>query len=128
MNEDKERALEEKYPFMKNVYCECEDGWYELLDELCAKIMEVYRQCNLEPDIHVAQVKEKYGSLCFYYSFENLAYDSEAARLIQTVVDTYERKSASVCRYCGKKGKTRQVRGWTVTLCEECYDKETDRS
>ena len=74
-----EDELAEKYAFMKkgrsledqhksgcidDLYsafgCECADGWYGLLDEMCAKIQAVYDENGSEPDIIIDQIKEKY--------------------------------------------------------------------
>lgn len=64
---------------------------------------------------HASQVKEKYGTLCFYMTsgtdeMYNLIYEAEAM-------------SAYICETCGKAGKVRNG-GWVVTLCDECYDKK----
>ena len=88
MRNELEKALAEKYVFMRkgrslasqkesgfidDLYsafgCECADGWYDLLDETCAKIQAVYDEHGSKPDIIIDQIKEKYGTLRFYYHF-----------------------------------------------------------
>ena len=43
----------------ENLYFECDIGWYDLLDSLLYNIREY-------PEIEVAQIKEKFGTLRFY--------------------------------------------------------------
>lgn len=58
-----------------------------------------------------SQVKEKYGTLRFYTTYET----EEMSQLISIA----ERKSAITCETCGKLGK-RNNYGWVTTLCDEC--------
>ena len=79
MREELEIKLQNDFPFMKqnraneerNIYrrwgCECSNGWYKLLHECCQKIMDRYEQEGLSIDFVPAQIKEKFGSLRFYY-------------------------------------------------------------
>jgi hypothetical protein len=86
------------------------DGWYNLIDELCSKLVA------LHPNIRADQVKEKYGTLRFYISSEgkvpatlmDKAYDLE---------DEYETKSSTICEECGNVGLLRG-NGWLRTLCD----------
>jgi hypothetical protein len=113
-----EKQLIEKYPqLFKDVNstpqescmcfgCECGDGWYDILDELCRKITEV------DKEAYLLQVKEKYGALRVYGTFnekaQKLAYEAE-------------KESESVCEYCSKPGKIREG-GWLRCLCDECEE------
>jgi hypothetical protein len=62
------------YPnlYKKDVYFECGDGWYDLLDRLSFELEPMIIAHEKEHDIHnefplyVTQVKEKYGGLRFY--------------------------------------------------------------
>ena len=42
---------------------ECEDGWFELIFNLCEQLKD--------ENIEVTQIKEKFGTLRFYYNFES---------------------------------------------------------
>jgi hypothetical protein len=64
----------------------------------------------------VTQVKEKFGTLRFYIS--------NAPEWYYDLIDHYEQESATICEQCGKDGKTRLDRGWYLTLCDECYEKD----
>lgn len=91
---------------------ECDDGWYTLLDVLCRQIQH-HQQWNMAKDLHpvvLEQVKEKYGTLRFYYR----GGDDVVSGLVQMA----EAWSAKVCERCGNLGR---VRGgsWLKTLCEQ---------
>ena len=82
-----ELKLQEEFPFMKRdteltevgsnqrrkpyqlFGCECREGWYLLLHDLCQEITDKYAEANMPLDIVVDQVKEKFATLRFYYSF-----------------------------------------------------------
>ena len=49
--------------------CECREGWYQLLPDLCQEITDKYAEANMPVDIIVDQVIEKFATLRFYYSF-----------------------------------------------------------
>lgn len=155
MKQELEERLAQEFPFMrrKNGYdeqgmvrdlygafgCECGDGWFELLRELCAEITSVYEQEGMPVDLVVMQVKEKFATLRFYYHREGRnpglqALDflggpslrlrpnqSELDRKISDVVSKYEEKSGTVCERCGKSGSVRTDLRWLLTLCDDCY-------
>lgn len=160
MKHELELRLAEEFPFMRrkrslveqrnNGYisdlysafgCECADGWYELIRNLCRAITEVYEKHNRDVDIVIDQVKEKYGTLRFYYhlgedgpqihaidilGMGSLRLKNEKTPLnkeISELVGKYEKMSGTVCEECGKAGKIRKDLGWIRTLCDDCYNK-----
>ena len=85
-----EQELRTAFPFM-NKCCECGDGWFQLLYDLCQEITNRYEKDNKEVDIEVGQVKEKFGTLCFYYYHKDIDTDSEELRKdIEQIVRKYE--------------------------------------
>ena len=78
-------------------------GWAGLLDEIYAA---------LPADAHISQVKEKFGSLRFYVD--------GVSEEVYEIVEKCERRSWTICEFCGKPGKTRYG-GWIKTVCDECY-------
>lgn len=160
MKEELELQLEQDFPFMKrnkgkdeeNLYkrwgCECSGGWYQLLHDLCQEITDRYAQENMPIDIVIDQVKEKFGTLRFYYSFEDTpcaihAFDflgdgssirfqpgnkdddeprKSFRRDLAQIVRRYEKKSGTVCEVCGKAGALRTDMPWIRTLCDECQE------
>lgn len=117
------RDLQQKYPeILGNVSIDCSEGWYTLLDNLCASIQShmEYAAKNAErwgeepPEAVVAvQVKEKYGGLRFYYDGGD-----EFVRGLTSMAETM---SEYICEVCGNAGKQRSNR-WVSTLCDLHYD------
>lgn len=104
---------------------ECDDGWYDLLDELMGKLSEL----DKEKAIVINQIKEKFGGLRFYTGGEirmdvfgqgSFIMDrDERWAKIYSVIDEYESKSFSVCEICGKPGKICTTGYWVKTLCKD---------
>jgi len=102
---------------------DCKDGWFNLLWELSekleAEIIRLKKEGKTEPEDlpHVQQVKEKYGTLCFYASFtEKMGIDIAEA----------EKKSETICEICGKPGKLNiddnddvDAWYWLMVRCDE---------
>ena len=49
---------------------ECDDGWYNLIFDLCTELTDYYNENKIPMNLHVEQIKEKYGGLRFYYYFD----------------------------------------------------------
>jgi len=103
----------------------CGDGWFNLIDELCGSIQS-YIDLNSRPDrvipqVTVDQVKEKFGTLRFYYQGGN--------DLIHGMVWFAESMSGRICVKCGEPGTRQSDNGWVYTACkahsqsnDECND------
>ena len=123
MTDELENALAEEFPFMRwvpenggrwiGISCDCEDGWYPLIREMCGEIATVFETADAPADIVVEQVKEKYGQLCVCYRSRN--------PLVEDIVERYEDRSAQICEVCGAPGCLRPDLFWIQTLCEEHY-------
>lgn len=164
MKKELEKKLFEKYPEIfaqkdlpktQTLMCwgfECGDGWYELIDMLCACIQHhikynvnetsykpygkplskywwksLVKQLRLalahfiDPSyfkvtkeniqVEAVQVKEKFGTLRFYYNGGN--------EYIDGLVSFAESMSSIICENCGQPGKTNDS-GWRSTLCSQC--------
>lgn len=98
---------------------ECNDGWYDLINDLCRNLQEVMEMYGFP--IVADQVKEKYGVLEFYYHIENREEaPKEMKELVQTLVSTAKELSATTCEKCGLKGRP-TIRGfYHRTLCNDC--------
>jgi hypothetical protein len=93
---------------------ECGDGWFDILDQLMANIQKHIdlkeRQGLSIPQVTVDQVKEKFGTLSFYYTGGD--------EYIFGLVSMASSMSGVTCEACGKPGK--QTDGnWIKTRCEE---------
>lgn len=161
MKKELKQQLQADFPFMNqnnakegNPYrrwgCECSDGWYELIHQCCQQITEKYHQEDIEIDFVPAQIKEKFGTLRFYFGYEDApcgiaAFDflndgtsirfepdsegcSEKKKLfrreISDIVKATEAKSRTVCEFCGKETTVclRKDLRWVKTLCDSCYN------
>jgi hypothetical protein len=91
---------------------ECGEGWYPLIQEL----IDTLNFLEEEEDIHVLQVKEKFGTLRFYISG-----GSENA---YSIIERYEIFSSHVCELCGAfwTAENRVSHGWWKTLCNKCAE------
>jgi hypothetical protein len=107
-------------------------GWWPMLRVLCTEIQMHIDNVNSRratllqdnphnfdiPDeieqVTVQQIKEKFGTLSFYYS----GGDERIHGLVQMA----ESMSGNICEDCGKPGK-RRGGGWVRTLCDEHYQK-----
>jgi len=117
MSPDLERRLVETYPKLFSGYgappdklpmafgFECDDGWFDLLDSLCAQLTMLKSGAeDSEPlPLTALQVKEKYGTVRFYLG----ACTAEALIL----VDFAEAMSAKICEACGTGAAHVEQRG-----------------
>lgn len=139
MNPELDKALCEAYPKIfvnrhgdKTTTAMCwgfshSDGWYNIIDTMCNTIQSridgrnKYNKWAVEnnrltqeeiPQVVAVQVKEKFGTLRFYYDGGD--------PYIAGIVDMAESMSACTCEECGSPGK---IRGdsWVRTLCDKHY-------
>ena len=134
MRDDLDRQLCEKYPLifadrnksmMETCMCwgfEHGDGWYQIIDSLCGNIQNHIdwqtKQGKTVPQVVATQVKEKFGTLRFYYNGGDDVIDG--------MVRMAEFWSAVACEECGAPG-TQNSRGWIKTLCETHRKEREDR-
>lgn len=107
------------------------DGWYEIINQLCANIQhhidwshksnawdikwnaehpDEQREVRpIVPQVVVDQVKEKFGTLRFYYTGGDDVIDG--------MVRMAEAMTGVTCEQCGAPAVTRSG-GWVRTLCE----------
>jgi len=92
----------------------CGDGWFNILDQLMGNIQHYLDWKNKKeeavPQVTLDQVKEKFGTLRFYYTGGDDVIDG--------MVRMAESMSGVTCEECGSPGK-RRGGGWVTTLCTE---------
>ncbi len=121
---------------------DCGDGWYNILNQLMGNIQnhidwkEKQRNWTIEwnkehpdelrevpelvPQVTLDQVKEKFGTLRFYYTGGN--------DYISGMVAMAESMSGVTCESCGNPGE-RRGGGWIHTYCQSCETKrEAERA
>ena len=105
-----------KYPEFFNRQCEIStgDGWYNVLDALFRNIKwHVDHKLKSDPEFPVpkiAQIKEKFGGLRFYYDGGD--------DTIKGMVYMAESWASQTCETCGERGSIR-TGGWVRTLCDK---------
>jgi hypothetical protein len=125
MKQELDELLCEKYPKMlvnrnspmtETCMCwgfECGDGWFNILDQLMGNIQHHLDWKNKKeevvPQVTLDQIKEKFGTLRFYYTGGD--------DIIDGMVRMAESMSAVTCEECGGVGKRRDG-GWIRTLCD----------
>ena len=115
---------------------ECGDGWYNILDQLMGNIQhhidwkEKQRDWAIRfnstaapedlrpvpdtiPQVTLDQVKEKFGTLRFYYT----GGDDEISGMVRMA----ESMSGVTCEGCGNLGE-RRGGGWVHTYCTPCEE------
>jgi len=110
------KQMEERFP---KIFAEpyggfaCGEGWWPILEALCGQIQHHIdwknKQGNVVHQVTVAQIKEKFGGLRFYYSGGDEAIDG--------MVRMAESWAARSCEECGAPGKSRDG-SWIKTLCD----------
>ena len=133
MTEDEDKVLCEKYPkIFKNrngsiqETCmawgfECGSGWFDIIDILCHEIQnhvdwqskDLSEEEKESLQVVADQVKEKFGTLRFYYSGGD--------DVIEGMVSMAESISHRICEECGCPGDPRKG-SWIKTLCDKCDD------
>lgn len=105
--------LHSKYPAMfskKYGGIAVGEGWWPMIEVLCSIIQShIDHSKGKCPQVVVEQVKEKFGTLRFYYQGGD--------EFISGAVWLAESMSGSMCEDCGAPGK-RTSGGWIRTLCE----------
>ena len=135
MREDLEEELQTRYIFMRRsdmdtIYekygCQCENGWYNLIDETCSRIQAVYDEMLIAPSLKILQIKEKFGTLRFY--FELPTRDETLRERITRIVDEAQVKSAQICERCGSVNREKKIRteDYYQTLCDACFQENID--
>ena len=114
------KRMEETYPKMfsgKYGGFAVSAGWWSMLEKLCAVIqqhVDNHKEC---PQVVVEQIKEKFGTLRFYYQGGD--------EFVSGAVWLAESLSGNMCEECGAPGKRTQG-GWVRTLCDfHIVEKET---
>jgi len=94
---------------------ECGHGWDGILEDLFDGIQKIVDDKPELKDFELTQVKEKFGMLRVYCSFN--------IREIDALIDKAEKRSAETCEDCGKPGTFRVMNHWYYTRCDRCSKK-----
>jgi hypothetical protein len=109
--------LKQDFPTMNFTYCECGDGWYDIIRVAAEEML--YKSKQEMKEYKFVQIKEKFGGLRLYYS--------PYSEYLSAYFNALETMSYVTCEITGKKGKLRTkkivngefVNAWMQTLCDE---------
>jgi hypothetical protein len=108
---------------------ECRDGWFDLINRLCAEIeplidkfVEENPDCERLP--RAAQVKQKFGGLRFYIVGDWQNHRDFMEKLWE-ISHRYETESYTLCEKCGEEGKKGGC-GYIQTLCENHWNSDDE--
>ena len=114
-----ENDIIQKYPktFKTLSYLECNEGWKDLVDEVSAKIETINNKYPSSSYVHAAQIKQKFGGLRYYVSIEEI--DSDDVNYIYNMINEAEKRSFTICEFCGAPAKLSKW-GYNIeTVCDE---------
>lgn len=129
MNATIKEKLIERIPENWGKWIGCDDGWNWILEDLDRKLS------YLDPNYELNQLKEKFGTLRFYY--QPSVRNDIKLDLMDDAVTIAEMLSASTCELCGNSSRVYisdkgvkydstvglKVRGgWYKTLCDGCAE------
>jgi hypothetical protein len=95
---------------------DCDNGWYSLIDGLCAFIQMLVETQKL-PQVEAVQVKQKFASLRFYI---NSGTDE-----IYNIIHFAEDLSTKICEHCGSMNEVSRYTSpcsWIISLCKLCQE------
>lgn len=87
----------------------CKDGWFDLIDSLCGSL-QLMADRGGAPQVVAKQVKEKFGTLRFYYSGGD--------EVTSGMVIMAQALSARICEVCGAPGALEDNDGWYRVRCK----------
>jgi len=94
--------------------CECDDGWYGLLDRTLQKVIDL----DIAREIELVQIKEKYGALRIYFN----GGDDELDKEVYDIFNEAERESINICERCGITESVNRTGSWIKYLCPVCTE------
>jgi len=100
---------------------ECGEGWKKIVDRTHEKLKYI------DPDYKIAQIKEKFGGLRYYYD-QTVDYGSTASQIMEDIVRAAEHEASRTCELCGTSKSSDKVEirvhnHWYFGYCQSCTDK-----
>jgi len=85
-------------------------GWYGLTLPIIEEVRK-YNELHPDNEIHIDQIKEKFGTLRIYLSHE--------PDYLHKMICKAGHESGYICEICGARGSNKEINGWYMTLCDE---------
>ncbi len=96
------------------------DGWRKTFGEqLCEELKAELVKAGCLSGYRIAQIKEKYGALC-WYDF------GATEKIVQEIIPKYEQLSEHTCIKCGAPATRITTTGWISPYCDACVPKSPD--
>ena len=127
----KNKKILKKYPWLSAI-----DWWWNpintydftLLDDMPSGWRRCFGMMMVEDidkalkghDIHIQQVKEKFGQLRIYFSAHKDIYED-----VDRVIEAYSHLSENICLNCGQVD-VGHTSGWISPICKRCWDKHCE--
>lgn len=139
-SKDFDKRIIEQYPnvfhnYNDNEYMRYIDlpvGWQKVFEGMIEKIELICKLTNIK--IYILQVKEKFGSLRFYYNLDvgdvKDQFSKEADVWCDTISDITscaEYATEYICETCGDYGRIYTDIGWHRCLCKKHYQEIKDQ-
>ena len=137
MREELEQELHELAPtFLKDMGgdpmetcmafgCECEDGWFSILERLCTEV-EKLNNNMAQAKFICQQIKSKFGELRVYWAIEPVEnrtmYEDEYKQMTE-LVNKAEQEALNTCEFCGKTPARMDHR---IVLCDDCSGRDIE--
>ena len=104
-------------------------GWGNVIHEHLLKLDVLLREHGAANRIFIEQVKEKWGTLRFYYTIFDAggfpAYGDTEPWIddFEVIVREMENATGRVCCWCGREDGLKWRSGWVHLSCESCERK-----
>jgi hypothetical protein len=112
------KNLEARFPWLKDQNFAwgwaCGLGWEDILAQF---LTVVEQECPDGKCFTILQVKEKLGTLRFYYQLDDV--DDDVANRISAAETLLDARSLHTCETCGKRGRLRNAGGYLFVACDE---------
>lgn len=123
MKQELEQNLKNDFPelFSELEGFQCKDGWFNLIWNLSNTVSFHCKSLpnELQNQIKVVQVKEKFGSLRYY--------TNHSTPFIDGAIALAESLSHSVCETCGNRGEIRVVKYYYFCACKKHFKEEQEK-
>lgn len=111
-------------PLYSNLVVEFLDGWFGLIYDLGQKIQSFCDENQINPP-KIQQVKEKFGTLRFYYTWQDDGATEYQKDIVRDWVSKAENQTETTCEYCGAEGQLIVDDGvWKVVCPNHTRDHE----
>ena len=116
----------DKYAMSENAdkyaFASCGDGWKDIIRNTDKKLRYI------DPDYKIAQIKEKFGGLRYYYDHSFESYGDVRREIMDDIVRAAEYEASRVCELCGAskasdKVEIRVHKYFYFGYCQSCADK-----